>query len=132
MMRSAIARRPAGPRVAVAVAVALLIAAVGTASAIGPQPTRGRIPAEAFRADGSLNVSLVPDFIPALDRAGQEVGWVSIVDVGILGSSGLDEVPVYADDLKTVVGHMIAGRGFVPQGISRDSVPRYEVRKLAD
>lgn len=34
--------------------------------------------------------------------------------------------PVYGEDLKTLVGHMVPGRGFVPLGVDEKSVPTFE------
>jgi hypothetical protein len=34
---------------------------------------------------------------------------------------------VYADDLRTVVGHMVPGRGFVPTGVDPHAVPTKEI-----
>ena len=91
-------------------------------------PQKGPVPASVFTG-GSLDKSTVPDFIPALDRAGKQVGYVSR-DLAMpddpearLGAV----IPVYADDLTTVVGTMVPGRGFVPRGASIDSVPPIEV-----
>lgn len=93
-----------------------LIVGVGTILA---GPSRGPIPPEAFPRDGGvIDRSRVPDFIPALGPDGEVVGWVS-KDLAVpeADSAARDAIPVYADDLKTIVGHMVRGHGFVPAGI---------------
>jgi len=93
-----------------------LILGVGTILA---GPTRGPIPPEAFRGSGGeIDRSLVPDFIPALSPDGEVVGWVS-KDLAVpeADSAARDVIPVYADDLQTIVGHMVRGHGFVPAGV---------------
>ena len=45
------------------------------------------------------------------------------------GPPAQPDVPVYADDLKTVVGHMIAGKGFVPLGTDPGAVPNLPVQQ---
>jgi hypothetical protein len=66
----------------------------------------------------------VPDFIPALARDGTTIaGYVpkaSLIESGgvIPGTPSnppqASPDPVYADDLTTLVGHMVPGVGFVP------------------
>ena len=41
----------------------------------------------------------------------------------------LPDAPVYADDLTTLIGHMVAGRGFVPLGADPLSVPLLPVQQ---
>jgi hypothetical protein len=71
--------------------------------------TKGPIPPDAINDAGMLDERRVPDFIPALDQRGEIAGYVRHCAIMAGGA-----VPVYGDDLKTVVGHMIPGRGFVP------------------
>jgi hypothetical protein len=71
--------------------------------------TKGPIPEDAINDAGMLDESRVPDFIPALDQSGEIAGYVRYCAIHAGGA-----IPVYADDLKTVLGHMIPGRGFVP------------------
>jgi hypothetical protein len=70
--------------------------------------TKGPIPNEAISDAGRLDESRVPDFIPALDRQGEIAGYVRYCAIGTGGA-----IPVYADDLQTLVGHMIPGEGFL-------------------
>jgi len=83
-----------------------------------------------------MDLSLVPDYIEALGRDGQPVGYVTREDALGLGPQITDntgrpvDVPitVYAGDLATVVGHMVPGRGFVPLGADPKSIPEYDVK----
>lgn len=108
---------------------AVVVAAPG-----GQGPTRGPIPVDAMHADGTVDLSLVPDYVPALARDGALVGWVTRADaLGApplateLGGKDVYEVPVYADDLETQIGTMVDGRGFVPAGTDPASVRAFEV-----
>jgi hypothetical protein len=117
-------------------ALALVAAAcIGTPLAIaGAQdnaPTRGPVPASVFDGGPTIDRSQIPDFIPVLDRAGNEAGWAPsdlvIPPDGAGDPKQYQVIPVYADDLKTLVGHMVAGKGFVPLGTNPDDVPSFPV-----
>lgn len=94
------------------------------------QPTKGRIPEEATpREGGEINMALVPDFVSTLGGPTGEtmVGYVpkDLLFNPRLEPGGTPEdppqdvpMPVYGEDLKTLVGHMVAGQGFVPLGSS--------------
>lgn len=90
-------------------------------------PTKGPIPDEASPPQGGpIYPALVPDFIPALARDGTTIaGYVP--KVSLIESRGVipgtpsnppqePPEPVYAEDLTTLVGHMVPGVGFVPLG----------------
>jgi hypothetical protein len=81
-------------------------------------PNRGPIPEAAFPAEGGpIDRILVPDYIPALGQDGQPVGWVSKeLAVPVVDEGNRQLIPVFGDDLRTVVGHMVAGYGFAPIG----------------
>lgn len=115
-----------------ALIVAAAVALIGVSS-IMAGPSRGPIPPDAVEPGGLTDQSKVPDFIPALDRSGDEVGWVS-KHLAVPVDQSLDRtvIPVFGDDLKTVVGHMIAGRGFVPLGADPNSVDEFEVTTRAE
>jgi hypothetical protein len=104
------------------VAGAALLLTLGVGSIIGG-PTRGPIPDEAFSLTGGpINRDLVPDYIPALGPDGAAVGWVS-KELAIPVVAGDDPlIPVFADDLRTVVGHMVAGHGYVAVGTDIDAL----------
>jgi hypothetical protein len=77
---------------------------------------------------GPISGALVPDFIPALARDGTTIaGYVPkrylIGPFDTLPGTPSNPPqaapqPVYADDLATLVGHMVPGSGFVPLGSS--------------
>ena len=120
--------RPLGRHAAAIVGVALvavvLSAPVGIAAGSGP--SKGPIPSAALTG-GAIDKSLVPDFIPALDRDGTQAGYVA-KDLAIPDGRPINvPIPVYGDDLKTIVGHMYPGRGFVGLGASPGSVPTFSV-----
>ncbi len=116
---------------ALGVAAAIVVTPFALAAAdTSAPPTKGRVPEAAFQDNGKLDKSKVPDFIPALDRAGNQVGYVSrdlaMPDASKAGSEA--PIPVYADDLTTVVGSMVPGRGFVHLGARTSDVPSFEAR----
>ena len=97
---------------------AATVLAVG-ASAGPPPPTVGPIPQAAFQPGKPLTDKLVPDFVPAMDPDGKTAGYVSKID---LNNNAVIDVPVYAEDLKTVVGYMVPDKGFVPLGVDPNSI----------
>jgi hypothetical protein len=93
-----------------------------------PSLTAGTVPLRA--QGGAVNPKKVPDFVATLERSGKLVGYVPraylfpVTHVNAPASSKLGGVaPVYARDLKTLVGHMYPGVGFVPLGRSPASEP---------
>lgn len=113
----------------------LLLTGVATVAAGSPSQSMGRIPDAAF-AGGALDLTQVPDFVSTLGRDGSVVGYVSrdrIIDPSagkrdVLGRPIAGTWPVYAEDLETVVGHLVPDRGFVPIGVDPASVPAADVR----
>ena len=88
-------------------------------------PTKGRIPNSAIEG-GRIDLAAVPDYIPALDQQGYAIGYVSKwLAIGDDKSDYLDPIPVFGDDLKTLVGHMITDVGFVPLRDSSDAYPTF-------
>ena len=102
--------------------------------------TFGTIPPEAFRssaisdrhagderdplaqpadADG-LDRRKVPDYVQVEDDRAQVVGYVKKAE---LLDRQATTMTVYARDGKTVVGTMVADRGFVPRGADPESAP---------
>jgi hypothetical protein len=70
-----------------------------------------------------VDPSDVPDFIAV---AGADGGSPGYVPARFLLDPPTDEpVPVYGDDLVTLVGHMVPGRGFVALGINPQSIPTF-------
>jgi hypothetical protein len=94
------------------------------------QPTKGPIPQEATPPEGGdTNMALVPDFVSVWGGPAGEtiVGYVpkdlllnpQSTPGGTPQNPPQDiPMPVYAEDLTTLVGHMVAGHGFVPLGSS--------------
>jgi hypothetical protein len=93
------------------------------------KPTKGPMPDKASPPQGGpIFGSLVPDFIPALARDGTTIaGYVHkqylIGPLDALPGTPSNPPqqppePVYAEDLTTLVGHMVPGVGFVPLGAS--------------
>lgn len=108
--------RQAGP--AVVAGLALLLAACSLFPATG---SKGTMPPPA--ANGEVDPSTVPEFVAVAGASGI-AGYVA--KDAVLGPSE-QSWPVYADDLRTVVGHLLPGRGFVPIGVDPASVPTFEV-----
>ena len=110
----------------VTLSVGIGLAVAGGAGAAAFLPSKGPVP---ISSSGSINWSKVPDFVQVVS-GGKTVGYAPRGYVignppGSEQSSdlGTQAVPVYASDLKTLVGHMYPGVGFVPLGESPSSVP---------
>lgn len=125
--------RPPGRVQLLAAALVIVISltvAVAVAGAASPTSTKGRIPDEAFRPRSGLDWSLVPDFVAASDQQGRVVGYVP--RSALAGPAPADRlmqgvfrpapIPVYGEDLTTVVGYMYPDKGFVPLGVDPNSV----------
>lgn len=96
--------------------IALMGAAV--VAACSPFATKGTMPPPL--PNGAVDASAAPDFIAVAAR-----------DAGIAGYARKDDVlgpgdspfPVFGDDLRTVVGQMLPGKGFIPAGVDPNTVP---------
>jgi hypothetical protein len=121
-MTSWTARTPSGRGKRLSAVLLLTIAvAVGACTSLPRTGTKGTMPPPG--QDGTVDPSAMPDFIAVAGDVGQ-VGWVEKAAV----TDGSDQSwPVYADDLRTVVGHMVPGRGFVPTGVDPNAVPTKEI-----
>jgi hypothetical protein len=109
--------------VTMAVSLTMLLLA---SSACGLVSSRGTMP--PADANGEVDPSAVPDFIAYSGRADQIIGWVPksyLLDPAQRCGPGpqCDPIPVYADDLTTLIGHDVPGRGFVPLGVDPAAVP---------
>jgi len=68
--------------VAVAIFAALVVAITSCSL-----PSKGPIPPQAYRPDGQIDASLVPDFVPALGGDGEVAGYVP--KAYVIGSGGI-------------------------------------------
>ena len=88
--------------------------------------TKGTMPAST---SGLVNSKKAPDFISAVGRNGKIVGYIPKAYLlptqtnQPIGSRVGGVAPVYASNLKTLVGHFYPGVGFVPLGQSAVSEP---------
>ena len=98
------------------------------------QPTRGPMPDPATTPDGGINEALVPDFVSVWAADGVTIaGYVTKRDLlegpdMTPGGTPSDPpqalpIPVYGDDLVTLVGHSVPGVGFVALGSTESPVP---------
>lgn len=105
-----------------------MLLAVALASAASRLPTKGPIPESAF-SSATFDMSAAPDFVPALGRDGNFVGYVSKWDLTepptTVWKGQPESIRVYAEDLVTVIGSMIPGKGFVALGVDPSAVPGY-------
>ena len=91
------------------------------------QPTKGPIPADATPPEGGTpNDALVPDFVSAFGRDGVSIAGYIPKAYLVEGRTPVpgtpsnppqpEPLPVYGEDLATLVGHMVPGVGFVALG----------------
>ena len=126
------------PFLALAAGLVLGTAAI-TASASDPSQsqtyTKGPIPQAAYLSNGEVDPKLVPDFVPVWGREGTTyAGYVPkefalglTEPTKVEGRPVVPDWPVYAEDLKTLVGFMVPDKGFVPLGVDRSKVPNFPV-----
>jgi hypothetical protein len=112
--------------------VVCLVAPLGL-SACRLGATHGTMP--PGEVNGEIDPSAVPDFIAYSGRADRIIGWVPKSyllhpEQHCGGARGpqCDPIPVYADDLITLIGHDVPGRGFVPLGEDPAIVPERPVQ----
>ena len=98
-------------------------------SACGLGASRGTMP--PADANGEVDPGAVPDFVAYVGRTDDIIGWVPksyLLDPGQhCRGPQCDPIPVYAGDLRTLIGHDVPGRGFVPLGVDSDVVPEEPV-----
>ena len=70
--------------------------------------------------DGEIDPSAVPDFVAVAGVFGI-VGYVP--KTVVLTPADDDVTAVVGEDLRTVVGHLVPGKGFVPLGVDPATVP---------
>ena len=112
--------RARGGRLGTIPAIALIASVL--ASGCSPSATKGTMPPPG--PNGEVDASSAPDFIAVAGRDGGIAGYARKDDVLGLQDSA---IPVYGNDLRTVVGQMVPGRGFVPAGVDQSVVPTFAV-----
>ena len=83
--------------------------------------------------NGAPDASAAPDFIAVAGPDGGIAGYVPKASFfpdasAANGRPGPTDVPVYGEDLRTLVGHMVAGRGFVPLGVDPLTVATFRAQ----
>ena len=97
------------------------LAALWLLAGCAPFATKGTVPPPG---PNGIDPSATPDFLAVAGRDGNIAGYARKEDV--LG--GVDApFPVYGEDLRTVVGQMVPGKGFIPVGVDPDTVPGFPV-----
>jgi hypothetical protein len=87
--------------------------------------TKGTIPPPG--PNGEVDPSRAPDFIAVAGRDGvTTAGYIR--KEAVLGAPGEVSWPVYGEDLRTVVGQMVPGKGFVPAGVDPATLPDIPVQ----
>lgn len=99
---------------------ALTVVLLTTLVACSPFASKGTLPPTG--PNGEVDASSAPDFLAVVGRDAGRAGYARKAD--ILGP-GDAPFPVYGDDLRTVVGQMVPGRGFVAAGVDPASVPTF-------
>jgi hypothetical protein len=110
------------------VALALLLVVGGCS----PTASKGTLPPPG--PNGDVDPAVAPDFIAVTGRDGGIAGYAPKrflfpEPAKTTGLPVLPDIPVYAEDLRTVVGHMVAGKGFVAIGVDAGTVPEIHVQQ---
>jgi hypothetical protein len=135
MLTNVLRRSQPGPRARhprlTAELAALFLSVGAITSACAPAATKGTMPPPG--ADGQVNASLAPDFIAVAGRDGGIAGYAPRSyllpePTTTTGRPVEADIPVYGNDLQTLIGHMVAGKGFVPLGVDPATVPKVPVQ----
>jgi hypothetical protein len=102
----------------------LVIALVGgtVLAACSPFASKGTMPPPG--PNSAVDASSAPDFIAVAGRDAGIAGYARKEDVL---NPGREPFPVYGEDLRTVVGQMVPGKGFIPAGVDPDTVAKIPV-----
>jgi hypothetical protein len=98
--------------------VVAAIAATSLLAACSPLASKGTLPPPG--PDGAVDASSAPDFLAVAGRDGGIAGYARKEDV--LGGRNA-AFPVYGEDLRSVVGQMVPGKGFIAAGVDPETVP---------
>lgn len=84
--------------------------------------------------DGEVDPARAPDFIAVAGREDGIAGYVAKAYLfpepsTTVGRPDEPDWPVYGEDLRTLVGHMVAGKGFIPLGVDPATVPGFPVEQ---
>ncbi len=109
-----------------AVAVVLVVITL-TGSDAGGGPTFGTIPKAVFEAGAPADPADLPDYISVVGSGDDVLGYIpAAYAFPLIGheeeSTSDDPIPV-VDTRLILIGHMVAGRGFVPLGTDVSDVP---------
>jgi len=74
--------------------------------------------------NGQVDASSAPDFIAV---AGRDRGIAGYARKEMVLAPGDAPFPVYGEDLRTIVGQMVPGKGFIPAGVDPATVPTFPV-----
>lgn len=102
-------------------ALAALIFAAAL-SGCSPFASKGTMPPPG--PNGQVDASSAPDFLAVSGRDGGIAGYAHKEDILTPGEAPF---PVYGENLTTVIGQMVPGRGFVPAGVDPATVPTFAV-----
>jgi hypothetical protein len=100
----------------------VIVATVAMLAACSTSATKGTMPPPG--PNGAFDASSAPDFIAVAGRESGIAGYARRED--ILNPTD-HAFPVYGDDLRTVVGQMVPGKGFIPVGVDPNAIPKLPV-----
>lgn len=106
-------------------ATVLVLAMTAVLAACSFGPTRGTMPPPG--PNGEIDPRQVPQFIGFVGQTDHIIGWVPSAFL-LSPDAGDEAIPVYADDLRTLIGHSVPGKGFVPLGADPALVPQRPVQ----
>lgn len=120
--------RPSQVAFAIALCAVVVTTWIGTAES-RTTASKGPVPPSAWAGGSGVDHSQLPEFVSALGRDGEHVGYVPREYLFPVNDDDLlnRPAPVYDETLRRIVGHMHPGRGYVPSGANPATVPRFEM-----
>lgn len=102
-----------------------------SAGACSPFASKGTMPPPGVNAQ--VDASGAPDFVAVASEDGGIAGYAPKEflfpePTTVAGRPDDPEIPVYADDLRTLIGHMVPGKGYVPLDVDPSTVPTIPVQ----